>query len=363
LPYAVQRRRIDLLTPFIRRIPVTTMQSWRLFLLCVSALLALVVPVARASDFKPAACVDNTPHKVRMVQVAPGVELEVLDWGGSGKAMVLLTGLGDNAHVYDQFAYQFTDYFHVIGITRRGFLPSSQPRHGYDVSTRAADVVAVLDALGISKAVFAGHSIAGSELSKLGLAHKARVDKLVYLDAADLAERFSPSRKEPPGAAPLFTEATLRSLLAYQAASARYLALREPDPSVCHNLEFDANGAIVDSTSPEWVSDKILAGVARSANPPVNWSGITAPRLGIFAQFTPEAGQAWYWYLSPAKQAEFDDAWPSIVAWHKTTIQKFADGNKDNTFTLPGVPHYVYINNEAEVVRWMREFLGIPPGA
>ena len=55
---------------------MTTMQSWRLFLLCVSALLALVVPVARASDFKPAACVDNAPHKVRMVQVAPGVELE-----------------------------------------------------------------------------------------------------------------------------------------------------------------------------------------------------------------------------------------------------------------------------------------------
>ena len=123
-----------------------TIQSLRLFLLCVTALLALVVPTAsRASDFKPAACVDNTPHKVRMVQVAPGAELEVLDWGGSGKAMVLLTGLGDNAHVYDQFAYQFTDYYHVIGITRRGFLPSSQPRHGYDVPTRAADVIAVLD--------------------------------------------------------------------------------------------------------------------------------------------------------------------------------------------------------------------------
>ena len=40
--------------------------------------------------------------------------------------MVLLAGGGDNAHVYDQFAYQFTDYFRVIGITRRGYLPSSQ---------------------------------------------------------------------------------------------------------------------------------------------------------------------------------------------------------------------------------------------
>jgi pimeloyl-ACP methyl ester carboxylesterase len=339
-----------------------TMNSLRLLLICVTALLALVAPTAsQASEPKPAACVDNTPHEVRMVEVAPGVELEVLDWGGAGNAMVLLTGLGDNAHVYDQFASQFTDSFHVIGITRRGFLPSSQPEDGYDVPTRAADVIAVLDASGIDTAVFVGHSLAGSELSELGLAHAGRVDKLVFLDAADLAERFSPSRAEPPGAQPLFTAAALKSLQAYQAASARYMALREPDPSVCHGLKFDADGAILDSTDPEWVSEKLLAGVAAPLNPPVDWARVSAPRLGIFAQYTPVARQAWYWYLSPAEKAEFDAAWPSIVDWHKETIQKFADGNSASTFTLPGAPHYVYIDNEAEVVRWMRDFLGIPP--
>ena len=72
--------------------------------------------------------------------------------------MVLVTGLGDNAHVYDQFAFQFTEDFRVIGITG-GFLPSSQPNDGYDVPTRAADDIAVLDAMGIEKAVFVGHSL------------------------------------------------------------------------------------------------------------------------------------------------------------------------------------------------------------
>ena len=71
-------------------------------------------------------------------EVEPGVQLEVLDWGGTGETLVLLTGLGDNAHVYDQFAYQFTDRFHVIGITRRGFGRSSQPAHGYDLDTERA---------------------------------------------------------------------------------------------------------------------------------------------------------------------------------------------------------------------------------
>jgi pimeloyl-ACP methyl ester carboxylesterase len=314
--------------------------------------------MAWAWDHKPAACKDDTPHEIRMLKVAPGVELEVLDWGGSGKAMVLLTGLGDNAHVYDQFAFQFTDYFHVIGITRRGFLPSSQPRNGYDVPTRAADDIAVLDALGIDKALFVGHSIAGSELSRLGLKFGARVEKLVYLDAADLSERYLPSRREPPG--PVFTEATLKSLWAYQAASARYQALRVPDQSACLNFKFNANGAILDSTSPPWVRDKILAGVAGSVNPPVNWARIKAPRLGIYSPYTLTDRQAYYWYLSPAKKAEFDEAWPEIVTWYQRTVAKFAEGNSANTYILPGAPHYVYINIEAETVRWMRNFLGIP---
>ena len=329
-------------------------------LLVAMALLALAVPAAAwATNRKPAVCEDHTPHKIRMVKVAPGVELEVLDWGGKGKAMVLLTGAGDNAHVYDNFAFQFTDYFHVYGITRRGFLPSSQPRSGYDVPTRAADDIAVLDALGIDKAVFVGHSLANSELSELGLRHRARVDKLVYLDATDLSG--SSKLRPPPGTSSLFTEAVFQSLWTYQAATARYFALREPDQSVCLNLTFGVNGAITGSTSQQFITDKLFA--RASANPPVNWAGIKAPRLGIFATYSLEARQPHYWYLSPADQAKFDEAWRPIVDFRRDVIDRFKAGNSANTFLLPGAPHYVYINNEAEVVRWMRKFLGIPPRA
>jgi len=97
------------------------------------------------------------------VTVEPGVQLEVLDWGGTGETMLLLTGLGNTAHVYDDFAHQFTDRFHVIGITRRGFGRSSQPAQGYDLTTRARDDVKILDSLNIREAVFVGHSIAGTE--------------------------------------------------------------------------------------------------------------------------------------------------------------------------------------------------------
>ena len=220
----------------------------------------------------------------------------------------------------------------------------------------------LLDALQIDRAVFVGHSIAGSELSKIGEAYKDRVDKLVYLDAADLAERFLPSRLEPLGGASLFTSDTEKSLWDYLAATARILALRKPAPAVCIGVQFDANGRITGSTTPAWVSTKISDGVAGSVNPPVNWADIDAPRLGIFALFTVKARQAWYSYLSAADQELFDEVWPPSVAQYKATIDKFAAGNRGNTLLLPGVPHYVYINNESEVVLAMRKFLGLPVG-
>jgi pimeloyl-ACP methyl ester carboxylesterase len=338
----------------------TTKSLLVLLSLGATVLTACGAPTAvRATRNEAAACVDDTPHTIRFVTVAPGVDLEVIDWGGAGEAMVLLTGSGDNAHVYDRFAFQFTDWFHVIGITRRGWLPSSQPPGGYDVPTRAADDVAVLDALGIDEAVFVGHSAAGMELIRLGHAHRARVDKLIFLDAADLAERFDPSRREPP--MPTYTDADTKSLWTFQAATARYQSIREPDPSVCLRLRFDANGAVVDTTTPESIQETFAAEM--SAAPPANWASIAAPRLGIFAEFTNEARQPWYWYLSDAQRAEFDEAWRPIVAWHRHTIGKFAKGNSANTFRLPGAPHYVYIQNEAEVVRWMRQFLGLPRGS
>ena len=70
---------------------------------------------------------DATPHTISFVNVEKDVKLEVIDWGGSGRPLVFLTGLGDNAHVFDRFAPKFIATYHVYGITRRGFGVSSSP--------------------------------------------------------------------------------------------------------------------------------------------------------------------------------------------------------------------------------------------
>jgi pimeloyl-ACP methyl ester carboxylesterase len=131
--------------------------------------------------------IDAASHTVSFVTVDKDVKLEVVDWGGSGRPVVLLTGLGNNAHVYDKFAAKLTPTYHVYGITRRGFGASSKPpldNGNYTADRLGDDVLAVLASLKIDKPVLVGHSIAGEELSSIGSRHPEKVAGLIYLDAS-----------------------------------------------------------------------------------------------------------------------------------------------------------------------------------
>src|SRR5262245_25323768 len=162
--------------------------------------------------------------------------------------MVLLTGLGDNAHAYDEFAFQFTDRFHVIGITRRGFGRSSQPAGGYDLATRARDDIAVLDTLNIRSAVFVGHSVAGTELSKLAAAYPDRVTKLVYLDALDIGGGGWAKLPQPPPA-PDPSPSDLESVQRVAATAARDDGYRKPLAAICNMVRRDPAGRITGSVT------------------------------------------------------------------------------------------------------------------
>ena len=128
----------------------------------------------------------------RFLTVAPDVRLEVLDWGGSGRDLVLLAGGGNTAHVYASMAPKLAQHFHVYGITRRGAGQSSAPSSGYTAKQYGDDVVAVLDALRLVKPVLVGHSIAGEEMSSVSQHHPGRVAALVYLDAGGPFALYNP---------------------------------------------------------------------------------------------------------------------------------------------------------------------------
>ncbi len=126
----------------------------------------------------------SAPTQMHFIEVEEGVKLEVIDWGGTGRPVVLLAGLGADAHSYAKFAATLTPSYRVYGITRRGFGASSIPPTGYSADRLGDDVLAVLSALDLNRPVLVGHSIAGQELSSVGSRHPDKVAGLVYLDAA-----------------------------------------------------------------------------------------------------------------------------------------------------------------------------------
>jgi pimeloyl-ACP methyl ester carboxylesterase len=126
---------------------------------------------------------DPSPHKIHYVTVAPGVQLEVLDWGGSGETLVFLAGLQMNAHAFDDFAPRFTDSHRAVGITRRGHGASSWPDDDYSLERLVEDIRIVLDTLGVERVILAGHSMAGMEITHFASEYPERVAGLVYIDA------------------------------------------------------------------------------------------------------------------------------------------------------------------------------------
>src|SRR5882672_8637981 len=124
-------------------------------------IIGLLIPYSHA----PSSWRDPSPHTIRFVNVEKDVQLEVLDWGGSGRPIVLLAGGGNTAHVFDNFAPKLTPHGHVYGITRRGFGASGFSATDHPADRLGDDVVAVLDALNLKGPILVGHSIAGVELS------------------------------------------------------------------------------------------------------------------------------------------------------------------------------------------------------
>src|SRR5260370_38795617 len=76
-------------------------------------LVSLMVPLRSQ---QPPARKDPSPHITQFVTVDKNVRLEVLDWGGSGRPLVLVGGGGDTGHVFDGFVPKIRASFLVYGL-------------------------------------------------------------------------------------------------------------------------------------------------------------------------------------------------------------------------------------------------------
>jgi pimeloyl-ACP methyl ester carboxylesterase len=300
------------------------------------------------------------------VTVDSGVTVETLDFGGSGRPVLFLPGKGVVAGSRNvaEFVRSLRTTYHVYGMTRRGFPPSSVPRSGYNSDRLADDVLAVIDSLGLERPVLIGHSMAGGELSSIGSRFPSKVAGLVYLDAGyryalydtiigdfqiDKNEAyrhlsqllFAPPRDQKLLIAQLL-EADLPALMKTLKERQEVLANAKTAPPTF-------GGAPLAYQLPFNLDQALVAGRQR-------YTHIDAPVLAIYASPHRAPLNLGTDSLSLARwRASEADMEPQIKAFERQVPRA-------RVVRLPHADHFVYRSNEDDVLREIRAFVAtLPP--
>jgi pimeloyl-ACP methyl ester carboxylesterase len=134
-----------------------------------------------------------------------GLDLSLLEWGASGNpALCFLHGGAAHAHWFDLVAPAFADRFHVVSLDQRGHGESqwSTPP-AYATEDFAADLEALMDALGWRRMALAGHSMGGHNTMGFAAWHPERVGAAVIIDSRpalppERVDRMRARGRRPP---------------------------------------------------------------------------------------------------------------------------------------------------------------------
>jgi len=315
-----------------------------------------VVPVCLLAQ-PQAAWVDPSPHTARISEVEPGTSIEVLDWSGSGRTLVLLAQLGQTAHIYDDWAPKLARSYRVLGITRRGHGESAMPPEASLSTERlGADIVAILDALKVPRPVLVGHAFAGEEMSWIGSHHSGRVAGLIYLDAAydrtNVAEEAAIARRIPVTRQmrPEDMESA-RSLARWMSAG---LGFPLPESEVRQIARFGPDGRVVGERMSPATQRRALAGMV-----PVDYASIRVPALALYATRTSTD-------VAPGCRTPADDSvrqacvelfdWTSRQLARSQALVKTI-GARTEIVELPGTSAFVFLAYEREIMQAIDRFV------
>jgi non-heme chloroperoxidase len=330
--------------------------------LAVTALLGACAADARNGMQRAqsgAAWNDPSPHQVRWVTVDSSVKLEVLDWGGTGPPLVLL-GCYLSAHMHDNFALKLTNQFHVYAITRRGIGASDKPALGYSVQRSTDDVLEVLDTLKLKRSLLVGTSCAGQVLTLFASQHAERVIGLVYLDgaadptmtAADVGIpspdlKTLPRLLTPP--APDYT-----SFEAFRIAQRRDAGVAFPEAELRQQFVANPDGSIGRSL----LSMVIRQAITVDARTKPDYSGIRVPVLALYQRDRPfEEVAAKYAIRTEQERSalrqEYAGTRALYVRWQRDLAAAIP---RARIVELPGANLFMFLSNEADVLREIRAF-------
>src|SRR3954470_16413027 len=302
--------------------------------------------------------VDSTKHKAGFITVQRGVRIHYLDFWGSGPPLLLLPGIGNTAHAYDDFAPALTDRYHVYSFTRRGFGESSHPAKGYDMERLVRDIRAVMVSLKLTRVDLVAHSFAGQEMTKFVRANPGRVRRMVYLDGAfdnvavdSVAEEVFTAPMPYPAKEPVRDQdtATYRAYVDYVRTTR---GVRIPESDIRVRVKYDG---IIEELGVGY------AGIGREAdNEPQRWETLPVPALGIFAlreRF--EHSEPW---------VKADTSWRQDVQEYldkaklvtNFAVADFKRAPKSEAIAISGGHHWIFVSHRDRVLNAVRDFLARP---
>jgi pimeloyl-ACP methyl ester carboxylesterase len=304
---------------------------------------------------------DGAAHQARMIPVEDGVQVEVLDFGGSGAPVLLLPGLGATAHSYDDFAPLLARTHRVVAMTRRGTGYSTKPDFGFETPRLAQDVLEVMRAMELEKVLLVGSSIAGEELTWLGGHHAENFDGLVYLDAAydRSGDHNSPAMRrlreltralppEPPVPSAALKDYDVLSQFLASRGHARY-----PEGELIAffrvNSPFIALTPSIDARTQQAISAAIEA---------PDYARLKIPALALFAIEDPSRPlPPWYDTSDARLRADLAELGRIKDSLRRQSIEKFQRGVANGrVLEIPKAAHYLVLSHPQEVLEAIESF-------
>lgn len=123
------------------------------------------------------------PSELRRIDVG-GHALRCALSGSGEPVFVCLHGLVDRLEIWDRLAPKLASRGRVVCVDQRGHGQSDAPSGPCGREDLARDVVALLDALGVARALLVGHSMGGIVAMATALAHPDRIAGLVLIGTA-----------------------------------------------------------------------------------------------------------------------------------------------------------------------------------
>ncbi len=117
----------------------------------------------------------------------PHIRLHYLESGSpvaTRPTLLLLHGLTANARMFEPLARLLAAEYRLIAVDLRGRGLTDKPTTGYSMAEHAADIIGLMDALGLERCIVGGHSFGGLLTIFLAAHFPERVHKAIILDAA-----------------------------------------------------------------------------------------------------------------------------------------------------------------------------------